>query len=790
MLLRRAIRARRLRSGVVLRQLASVLVGVAVIAAMVAISENAQNDADQHRHVQLQIEQIRTVSQELVAMTWQSLAQSWVGGQQHLVDDPALVNMGWQAWRVLQTAVTSLGRVNPGPQARALSRDADQVFAAGIKSLAIMRQGSVTAVMAQVNGVFRPLLGRLDNDASAAARTEQRVAAAASSRANITYLASLAVGLLLLALLGWQLHRAQRGALIAEERRSVERRAEERVRALVEHATDVITVVDPDLRVRWQSSSIESTLGLDAERVLGKRLTDGVHPNDRAAVESHFALVTSRPGTLTFSARFRHVDGTWRHLEAVAANRLAGPGIGGIVLSMRDITDRKALEDELRHQAFHDSLTGLANKALFEDRLAHALAGARRHGQLVAVLFLDLDDFKTINDSLGHANGDQLLRGVALRIAGVVRVTDTAARLGGDEFAVLVEMVDQDTEPETIAERLLEALVPTFEIAGRELRVSASIGLVRTDGSVGVDELLRDADTAMNVAKESGKNTVQVFEEGMHRRVLERLEMTGQLQRALELDEFVLDYQPIVKLDCGTIIGVEALVRWVHPVRGRLGPGAFIPLAEETGLIVPLGEWILRTACAQAADWRRSFSDRQLCMNVNVSTRQLRDPAFLETVAAALDDSGLERELLVLEITESLLPDDSDGIIGQLHKLKALGVRIAVDDFGTGYSALSRLQSYPVDILKIDRSFIDGLEHDDGKLQLVRGIVSLGELLQLEVVAEGIEEHEQAEQLRRVRSQFGQGYLFSRPVAREHIHAMLHDARRLTGAVPSPAEAA
>ncbi len=780
-----ALRIRRHGSALPWRQLVTVLAGVAVIVAMVVIAETARRDEERHQRVQVLVERVRASSQEIGELAWQGLAETSYGGREHQIDANAFLSRGLQTWSELNSAISSLRRADTSPMTMALLRDASSVYSAGLQLLPNLNNVSnVQLGMRAAQTVFTPALDALDRDSLAAASLQQRVADQAATRAGVAYIGSLVIGLVLLLLLGLQLYRIRRRSLLVEERRLIERHSEERVRALVEHSSDIIAVVGPDLTVRWQSTAVQRTLGHPVEALVGRRLSSLVHPDDAQLLESHFAAATSKPGTVTFTARVRHASGGWRHLEAIAENRLADPAIEGVVLSMRDITERKALEDELRHQAFHDALTGLANRALFEDRLTHGLAGARRHGRPVAVLFLDLDDFKTINDSLGHSSGDELLRAVAIRIAGIIRVTDTAARLGGDEFAVLLEIMDDDNDGERIAGRLLEELQPPFQIGDRELRVSASIGVAVSDGSLGVDELLRNADTAMYAAKEADKGTIQAFEEGMHKRVLDRLELTGELQRALELGEFELDYQPIVELARGHVIGCEALVRWAHPVRGRLSPAHFIGLAEETGLIVPLGTWVLNCACAQASIWQREFPDRGLCMNVNVSTRQLHDPSFPETVANALHESGMEPGLLVLEITESLLPDDSDEIIEQLHNLKALGVRVAVDDFGTGYSALSRLQAYPVDILKIDRSFINGIEHDAGKAELVRGIVNLGENLHMNVVAEGIEEPEQADQLRRIHSPLGQGYLFSRPVASDQLHALLKSGKPLVEATP------
>ena len=525
----------------------------------------------------------------------------------------------------------------------ALVRDENHLYTAGYALLpALNNVSDVQSGMHEAETVFGPALQALNNDSLTDAAVQQRVADAAAARSRVAYIGSLVIGLALLVLLGLQLYRIRRRSLLIEERRSTQRRTEQRVRALVEHSSDIITVVGPELTIRWQSNSVQRQLGLHADTLPGTRLTALCIQMTLRSWRSTARLRRAGRGPSCFTARFGHSDGGWRHMEVIADNRLADPAIEGVVLSMRDISERKALEDELRHQAFHDSLTGLANRALFEDRLVRGLPAARRRGHPVAVLFLDLDDFKTINDSIGHASGDELLRAAATRIARTVRATDTAARLGGDEFAVLLDVIDDPGDPERIATRLLEEMQPPFQIGERELRDRASIGLAFSDGSIGVDELLRNADTAMYAAKESGKGTMQTFEEDMHTRVLERLELTAELQQALKHDEFELDYQPIVDLRNSSVVGCEALVRWAHPTRGRLAPAQFISLAEQSGLIVPLGGWILTQACYKP---RSGATSSPGAASTSVSTsqpasctiRRSRGPSAGRVGSAALD---------------------------------------------------------------------------------------------------------------------------------------------------------
>jgi len=435
--------------------------------------------------------------------------------------------------------------------------------------------------------------------------------------------------------------------------------------------------------------------------------------------------------------------------------------------------ENKALETRLVYQAFHDSLTGLANRALFHDRVEHALAKVPR-GERVAVVLLDLDDFKQVNDTLGHLEGDKLLEVVAARLRMATRGCDTVARIGGDEFAVLLEGVPQLGDAMHVVERITEALRPPIALQGREVTIGASMGVAHARGEETVDELLRNADVAMYRAKDEGKGRFAVFEPGMYAALLERLELASDLRHALERDELRVLYQPIVELGSGAITGVEALVRWEHPVRGLSLPAAFIPLAEETGLIVGIGRWVLIEACHQGREWMEAAGDGPSpTVSVNVSARQLLDPGFAGDVAKALTDSRFPAAKLTLEITESTLMTDSPVALERLQELKALGVRLAIDDFGTGYCNLSYLQRFPLDILKIDKSFIAQMATNGNDAALASTIVGLAETLRLFTVAEGVEDAEQRARLIALGCDHGQGYLFARPIKAEAITELL-----------------
>jgi diguanylate cyclase (GGDEF)-like protein/PAS domain S-box-containing protein len=566
-------------------------------------------------------------------------------------------------------------------------------------------------------------------------------------------------------------------------------RGEARFQALVHNSSDVITLVGADLAITYQTPSITRLLGYSLDELIGTQLADLVHPEDRLTYMSARAeTIAGEQASATSDLRLRHRDGGYRHVQSIHTNLLADPDVRAVVVTTRDVTAQKALEAQLQHNAFHDALTGLANRALFADRLEHALARTDRHATPVAVLFVDLDDFKAVNDGAGHSAGDDLLVAVAERLRRVLRPSDTIARLGGDEFAVLIEDAADPARTAATADRLLAALSEPFPGAAgdEQVRVTASVGIATgAAGQHDAAELLRHADVAMYAAKEAGKGRSAIFAPDMDSAIIGQLRLKAELARAVEQGEFVVHYQPTVELESGRLSGVEALVRWEHPTRGLVPPLDFIPLAEQTGLIVPIGRFVLREACRQMSAWHRDFTTRPpMTVSVNLSARELDEPGLVGSVREALEDAQLDPAHLVLEITETLLLVDLPTTVGTLLELRALGVRLAVDDFGTGYSSLAYLENLPVDILKIDKSFVDRIADQAGSLPLedggaqrsvmVSAISQLAHALSLQMVAEGIEAPEQVTTLRGLDCQYGQGYYFARPLTPDALGDLLH----------------
>jgi diguanylate cyclase (GGDEF)-like protein len=454
---------------------------------------------------------------------------------------------------------------------------------------------------------------------------------------------------------------------------------------------------------------------------------------------------------------------------------ITDPSIQGIVVTAHDVSEQKKYEAQLAKQAFYDSLTQLPNRALLRDRIQQAFARAHRRQSNVCLLFLDLDNFKHVNDSLGHQIGDELLQQTAERLKAAFREESTVARLGGDEFVVLLEGITSDDHAKLVAERLQQCLAAPFTLSGQEFQITASIGMSISQGGSGEpDDLLRDADIAMYRAKWSGKACHAIFDSTMQRDMLQQMQLEGDLRNAIDSQEFILHYQPIIDLVSGTVSEVEALVRWQHPTRGIISPADFIPIAERTGLIVPLGHWVLKEACTQVVAWDAQFPTMPpLVLSVNLSPRQFQRSALINDIETVLRETKFPASRLKLEITEGAILGDDEATLQTLVKLKNLGIKLAVDDFGTGYSSLSYLRKLPIDCLKIDRSFINDLSFGAEGLAIVRAIIAMAKSLGLTITAEGVETKEQYDLLKEQSCSFGQGYLFSRPIESSSFLALL-----------------
>ncbi len=539
--------------------------------------------------------------------------------------------------------------------------------------------------------------------------------------------------------------------------------SEQRYRTVVESSPAIIARFDRDLHLVYLSPAYEQLTGISVSEVIGHTASIfGV------ADEQQWTLalerVISSGESLDTEWEFE-VSGKPMWFQSRAVPEFDEEGLVEHVLVMNtDITALKRTEAELAHQALHDPLTGLANRALLIDQLTRILARRKRIAQAVGLLFLDLDRFKVVNDSLGHTAGDHLLVAAAARLSSALRPTDTVARLGGDEFVVLIDDFSDPRDPIMLAERIHAVLKEPVVVDGTEVFTTVSIGIaVATGPDDTAGGLLRDADAAMYLAKARGRDRYEIFDENLRTQATERLQTETHLRRAVEMGEIEVYYQPELSLDSGVMLGCEALARWHHPVGGLLEAGAFIELAEDSGLIIDLGAWVLTEACRQAGVWRRERPDFPLTMRVNLSARQIAQSDLVDQVVTALEGAGIEPSSLCLEITETALMSDPAAGLKVLQDLHELGVELAIDDFGTGYSSLSYLKRFPVDVLKIDRSFVDGLGDDPDDTAIVTAIISLGRALGLRAVAEGVETRRQLDELRRLGCDRAQGFMFARP---------------------------
>jgi diguanylate cyclase (GGDEF)-like protein/PAS domain S-box-containing protein len=560
------------------------------------------------------------------------------------------------------------------------------------------------------------------------------------------------------------------------------------LRGVVDNSADGIVVVGRDGVVAFASPSVTQLAGQQASSFVGRPLGELLCRRIDGVV---VGVETLDEATATNVELFAGDDDAVRQVE-LSVSEIDSDAV---VLNLRDITERRRLEDEITYRAFHDPVTGLANRALFNDRVDHALARAERDGSHLAVALLDLDDFKGVNDVHGHAAGDQLLIEAAQRLTSTLRRSDTCARFGGDEFAVLMEGAIDQTEIEVTLGRLIEELRRPFVVGDRQVSMSASVGVRIAMPRDGAEVLIGDADVAMYVAKAEGKNRLIRFEASMRLAAVERRELRSEFQEALDGDQFRVEYQPIVALDTGEVTAFEALVRWQHPVRGTLGPNRFIPLAEQTGLVVPLGLWVLRVACGQLAAWQAAgLVHDAVRMSVNLSAHQLVVPRIIEDVVAALDETGLQPHHLTLEVTETALMGECERAGEVLSAFTRLGIAVAIDDFGTGYSSFAYLQRFPVNLLKIDRSFVAGITEGPEQAALAHAIIKLAQTLNFPTVAEGVEDQGQLDLLRGWGCSHGQGWHWARPMAADGGAAWLRERReeggRSPALLPRPADVA
>ena len=618
-----------------------------------------------------------------------------------------------------------------------------------------------------------------------AIEAEDKWAQDAALKARYELLATAVMAATAVLILFLRLQKQEHLGQLQETERNVLRESEERFRALTEQSTDIILIADPSGRLNYTSPSVRAVLAVHGDSLVGTNMSDLVHPDDIPKTMStgsrSIAYGPSPEQNRIVEVRLRHADGRWLHFECVVRDLIQHKNIGGIVYNARDITERKYAQEELVFNATHDVLTGLPNRVLFLGRLQSVVDQMKRHPHLAAaVLFVDIDDFKIVNDCYGHAVGDALIKEVSGRLRACIRGDGTVARMGGDEFTVLVEDISDPSDAIRVADRIQSSLRQPLLLDGLEIFKSASIGIALTSQGTSAEAVLQNADIAMYRAKDNGKACSEIFDRAMHEQVLDRLRLEAKLRYALENKELSLHYQPIVAVDTGVVQGFEALLRWQPPDSSSVPPSTFVPVAEESGLIVPISVWVLRTACFEAAKWQqRSPAEPPLYVCINVSAKHFSHAGFVRHLQDALEESGVDPRCITIELTESVAMSDVAGTSETMSQLRLLGVKLSIDDFGTGYSSLSYLRRFPVDTLKIDQSFVKTMDAEN--YAIVKTIIGLAHNLDLKVVAEGVETINQRRLLASAGCGLAQGHLFAEPMRAESIGAFIESNWRTSG---------
>jgi diguanylate cyclase (GGDEF)-like protein/PAS domain S-box-containing protein len=623
-----------------------------------------------------------------------------------------------------------------------------------------------------------PQYDLMQHQVQVAIQGEDKWAQGVAVRARNELLAAAILAATAMLILLLRLQRQEHLGELQETERKTLRESEERFRALTEQSTDIILIADPSGQIQYASPSVQVVLALRGNSLVGTNLSDLVHADDLAKAVSVGPRSMGHGENPVVEFRLRHADGSWLYFECVVRNLIQHKNVGGIVYNARDITERKRAQDELLFNATHDTLTGLPNRALFLGRLQSVVDRMKRHPHAAAaVLFVDIDDFKFVNDCYGHATGDLLLKEVSNRLRACMRSDLTIARIGGDEFTVLVEDVTDPSDAIRVAQRIQSSFATPFLLDGIEVFRSTSIGIALTTPDASAEAVLQNADIAMYRAKSQGKACSELFDRAMHEQVMNRLLLEAQLRYALQNEELSLHYQPIVAVETGIVQGFEALLRWQPPESNSIPPTTFIPVAEQSGLIVPISIWVLKTACLEAASWRKRHPvEPPLYVSINVSSKHFSRAGFVGHVKDALQESGVDPECVTIELTESLAMNDVMATGQTMSQLRALGVKLSIDDFGTGYSSLSYLRRFPVDTLKIDQSFVKTMDAEN--YAIITTIVGLARNLELKVVAEGVETTHQQQLLALAGCRSAQGYLFSEPMPGKSVGDFIESNRR------------
>jgi diguanylate cyclase (GGDEF)-like protein/PAS domain S-box-containing protein len=757
--------------------LVTLLVAVAVGYGLLILRDHA----DSRRQGEVLLARLESLSTRQGSLQWQA-----VGEQQLSVELESQV-------RTVRTRLAELfvelAKVTPDSDTILAVQGAVDAYERSVDEiLRILAQGRVetarTLLVTQTDPAYRNLTALIDAESA----RYRDMASRSGSTADLGALSALLSGAVLILLLYRRFDRDRRDMMLQVGEERGLRQGEARFRSLVQHSSDTITVVDPDGGIRYQSPSVERLLGFAPDTLVGRPLFELAHPDDAGPLWAVLQEIAETDEPQAVEWRVRNRDGTWLHVESRVTDMSSDLTVSGFVLNTRDITDRKALEDRLAHRANYDSLTELPNRALFRERLEHALSDSRRSGGKTAVLFLDLDGFKTVNDTLGHGAGDELLTLVAERLRVTVGPLGTVARLAGDEFAILLPSVESPEAPRQLAAAVVEALQQPVALEGREFWVSASVGVALSGSAVpSGSDLLRNADLAMYAAKANGKGRFEVFDAQMHTSLVQHVELETALRQAMERKELALAYQPIVSLEDGRIVSFEALLRWDSPDLGTIEPAVVVAAAETSGLIVQLGREVLGQACAEAAGWSNLVRREPPGVTVNISSRELEEADFVEHLHRTLQRTGLRPHRLTLEITESVMARDIDRMADMLKEVRLLGVRVAMDDFGTGYSSLGLIHRLPLDVLKFDRAFVAQGPDGETPPEFLGSIMALGRSLGIRTVAEGIETPRQLARLRELGCELGQGYLIQPPVPALALPSLIgRGSLEVPGSRPAP----